>query len=202
MALQLTFYQGAGHFVLTLRGVDDSVSTWPDATETVRTLTCEAAEFVRAMVDDNVAVATKVALLRRAAAVHQRLYKDSMNGMGIDRHLFGLYVVAKGLGYDSSFLGKVLSRPWTMSTSQQPQTQITTSPDPNLPFFKDKMCPGGGFGPVADDGYGVSYMVPNDAKIFFHVSSRRSCVNTDSARFQDRLFATLSDMKALFEEPQ
>lgn len=32
---------------------------------------------------------------------------------------------------------------------------------------------GGGFGPVATDGYGVSYMLVGGSDFFFHVSSRR-----------------------------
>lgn len=34
---------------------------------------------------------------------------------------------------------------------------------------------GGGFGPVADDGYGVSYIIVGEDTIFFHVSSKKSC---------------------------
>lgn len=33
---------------------------------------------------------------------------------------------------------------------------------------------GGGFGPVADDGYGVSYIIAGEDTIFFHVSSKKS----------------------------
>lgn len=47
-----------------------------------------------------------IQLLRQACTTHQKLYKDAMNGKGVDRHLFGLFVVCKGLGYVSkrSFL--------------------------------------------------------------------------------------------------
>lgn len=48
---------------------------------------------------DNV---TKQNLLKRAAEKHQQLYRDAMNGKGIDRHLFALYVACKGCGYVSS----------------------------------------------------------------------------------------------------
>lgn len=34
---------------------------------------------------------------------------------------------------------------------------------------------GGGFGPVADDGYGVSYIIVGEDLLFFHVSSKKSC---------------------------
>lgn len=33
----------------------------------------------------------------------------------------------------------------------------------------------GGFGPVADDGYGVSYIIAGEELIFFHISSKRTC---------------------------
>lgn len=42
-----------------------------------------------------------IRLLGKAGNCHQKLYRDAMNGLGIDRHLFALYVVSKGLGYVS-----------------------------------------------------------------------------------------------------
>lgn len=39
---------------------------------------------------------------------------------------------------------------------------------------------GGGFGPVADDGYGVSYIIAGEDILFFHVSSKKSCPKTVS----------------------
>lgn len=47
---------------------------------------------------------------------------------------------------ESEFLQSVLTRPWTLSTSQTPHTQQVHIPDPNWPTFNDKVCPGGGFG--------------------------------------------------------
>ena len=43
-------------------------------------------------------------LLKVAGERHQKLYRDAMSGEGIDRHLFALYIVSKGLGYVSSLL--------------------------------------------------------------------------------------------------
>ena len=51
------------------------------------------------MNDPTVARDKRIELLRRACDNHQKLYRDAMNGKGIDRHLFGLYVVCKGLSY-------------------------------------------------------------------------------------------------------
>ena len=62
-----------------------------------------------------------------------------------------------------------------------------------------QISPGGGFGPVADDGYGVSYMVPDENRIFFHISSKISSGKTDSEKFLKLLFQTMDDMKELFE---
>ena len=70
-------------------------------TETVRSNTIEAKEFVLAFVDPAVPVDKKYKLLLKAAEVHAKKYKDCMNGKGIDRHLFALYVVCKGQGYVS-----------------------------------------------------------------------------------------------------
>ncbi|EDO28060.1 predicted protein, partial [Nematostella vectensis] len=57
---------------------------------------------------------------------------------------------------------------------------------------------GGGFGPVADDGYGVSYMVPDENRIFFHVSSKISSNKTNSERFVKNLYSSLAELKELF----
>ncbi|KAF6018439.1 hypothetical protein EB796_023244 [Bugula neritina] len=40
------------------------------------------------------------------------------------------------------------------------------------------VCAGGGFGPVSDDGYGVSYIVAGENTLFFHISSKISCPTT------------------------
>ena len=60
-----------------------------------------------------------------------------------------------------------------------------------------QLCPGGGFGPVSDDGYGVSYMIPGDSKLFFHVSAKKSTKETNACLFMDQLFETLAEMKQL-----
>lgn len=67
--------------------------------------------------------AEKIKLLQVAADKHQMSYRDAMTGKGVDRHLFALYVLAKGTNVTSPFLNKALSIPYTMSTSQQPQNQ-------------------------------------------------------------------------------
>ena len=108
-------------------------------------------------------------LLQKAAATHQLGYMNSMTGKGLDRHLFALYIVSKGMGVEAPFLQAALSDPWRLSTSQQPQNQ-TGLWDPRAASDQFLISPGGGFGPVADDGYGVSYMVAKEDETFFHIS--------------------------------
>lgn len=140
-----------------------------------------------------------------------------MCGKGIDRHLFCLYVVSKYLELDSPFLQEVLSEPWRLSTSQTPHGQTS-----KMDLHKHPECisAGGDFGPVADDGYGVSYIIAGEDLLFFHISSKNSCSTTvsssfdtvsnpflnclpisqDAERFSLQIEKALADVKNLFEE--
>nr|XP_045008500.1 carnitine O-palmitoyltransferase 1, muscle isoform isoform X3 [Jaculus jaculus] len=135
-------------------------------------------------------------LFRKASEKHQNMYRLAMTGAGIDRHLFCLYVVSKYLGVKSPFLDEVLSEPWRLSTSQIPQTQIRMF-DPNK--YPNHLGAGGGFGPVADDGYGVSYMIAGENTIFFHVSSKFSSSETNAQRFGNHIHQALLDIADLFK---
>ncbi|KAM9278526.1 carnitine O-palmitoyltransferase 1, liver isoform 2-T7 [Morus bassanus] len=135
----------------------------------------------------------KLKIFRVAAAKHQHLYRLAMTGAGIDRHLFCLYVVSKYLAVDSPFLKEVLSEPWRLSTSQTPQQHIDLKKNPEM------LCCGGGFGPVADDGYGVSYIILDENSIHFHVSSKISCSETDSHRFGKNIRKAMVDIMSLFK---
>ncbi|KAG8522551.1 Carnitine O-palmitoyltransferase 1, liver isoform, partial [Galemys pyrenaicus] len=72
---------------------------------------------------------------------------------------------------------QVLSEPWRLSTSQTPQQQVELFDLENYPEY---VSSGGGFGPVADDGYGVSYIIVGENLINFHISSKFSCPETVS----------------------
>ncbi|XP_013409802.1 carnitine O-palmitoyltransferase 1, liver isoform [Lingula anatina] len=200
LAIQLAYYRDSnGQCALTYESSMTRLYL-EGRTETVRSLTKETVAFVKAMSQNNVTNEEKISLLRVACDRHQQMYRDAMNGKGCDRHLFALYVLCKGLGYESEFLKSVLTEPWTLSTSQQPQQQIATSPDANHEPYLSMLSPGGGFGPVSDEGYGVSYMIPAESKMFFHISAKKSCPKTDAKRFTGILFEALADMGKLIEE--
>ena len=167
-------------------------------TETVRSLSIESAAFVDAMLDPAGSNEDRWKKLQAAATKHASLYKNAMVGAGIDRHLFGLYIVSIGMGYDSEFLKAALKLPWTLSTSQTPQRQTEGRWNPEKD--QDTISPGGGFGPVADDGYGVSYMFPNDNVIYAHISSKVSSKATSSERFEGNIIASMNDMKTMIEQ--
>ncbi|XP_067213212.1 carnitine O-palmitoyltransferase 1, liver isoform isoform X2 [Linepithema humile] len=196
MALQLAYYRDAGRFNLTYEASMTRLFR-EGRTETVRPCTIESSKWVKAMEDKTTTTEEKIRLLMSAVAQHQKGYQDAMCGKGIDRHLFCLYVVSKYLEVDSPFLKEVLSEPWRLSTSQTPhgQTSIT-----DLKKYPNCISAGGGFGPVADDGYGVSYIIAGENLVFFHISSKLSSSKTDSTRFAKNIERALGDMKVLLEQ--
>ncbi|XP_032443657.1 LOW QUALITY PROTEIN: carnitine O-palmitoyltransferase 1, muscle isoform [Xiphophorus hellerii] len=195
LALQLAQFRDQGVFCLTYES--SMTRMFRDGrTETVRSCTSEAVAFVRAMEDPDATNAQRLALFRKAADKHQNMYRLAMTGSGIDRHLFCLYIVSKYLGVESPFLKKVLSEPWKLSTSQTPQQQLNLV---DINKFPEHVGAGGGFGPVADDGYGVSYIIVGENLITFHISSKFSRHNTDSTRFSQHIQKAMIDIQTLFK---
>uniref|UniRef100_A0A7N6BLW3 carnitine O-palmitoyltransferase n=1 Tax=Anabas testudineus TaxID=64144 RepID=A0A7N6BLW3_ANATE len=173
IGLQLAYYRDRGGFSLTYEASMTRLFR-EGRTETVRSCSNESCAFVKAL-EGGEAEDHCRRLFRLASERHQNLYRMAMTGAGIDRHLFCLYVVSKYLGVDSPFLKEVLSEPWRLSTSQTPVQQMELFDLKNNPDF---ISLGGGFGPVADDGYGVSYIIVGEDMINFHVSSKYSCSET------------------------
>ncbi|XP_076172764.1 carnitine O-palmitoyltransferase whd isoform X2 [Ptiloglossa arizonensis] len=196
LALQLAYYRDSNKFNLTYEASMTRLFR-EGRTETVRPCTIESTKWVNAMEDKEASVNHKYKLLIDAAKQHQRGYQDAMCGKGIDRHLFCLYVVSKYLEVDSPFLKQVLSEPWKLSTSQTPHGQTSLI---NLKKYPNCISAGGGFGPVADDGYGVSYIIAGENLLFFHISCKRSSPKTDAARFAKQIERALADLKNLFIE--
>ena len=151
-------------------------------TETVRACTNESSDFVRAMLDPDETREERLRLLRLSADRHQQLYRDAMCGQGIDRHLFALYVVQRYLEEQSPLMDKIFPPVYALSTSQTPMSQCEEDAIKELKLSPEKrlnmITAGGGFGPVADKGYGVSYIVAGEDQISFHISSKKSANNT------------------------
>ncbi|XP_068459139.1 carnitine O-palmitoyltransferase 1, liver isoform isoform X1 [Clinocottus analis] len=194
IALQLAHYRDKKKFCLTYEASMTRLFR-EGRTETVRSCTLETCAFVRAMIRDETRE-ERLNLLKVAAEKHQNMYRLAMTGEGIDRHLFCLYVVSKYLGEDSPFLKEVLSEPWRLSTSQTPLQQVELF---DLVRHPEYVSSGGGFGPVADDGYGVSYIIVGENLINFHISSKHSSPETDSHRFGGNIRQAMLDILDLFQ---
>uniref|UniRef100_A0A6Q2WZ52 carnitine O-palmitoyltransferase n=1 Tax=Esox lucius TaxID=8010 RepID=A0A6Q2WZ52_ESOLU len=190
LVLQLAYYRDRGAFCLTYEASMTRLFR-EGRTETVRSCSNESCAFIRALEGGEVCRR----LLRQASEKHQSLYRHAMTGAGIDRHLFCLYVVSKYLGVESPFLNEVLSEPWRLSTSQTPVQQVELFDLVNHPEYVS--C-GGGFGPVADDGYGVSYSIVGENMINFHISCKHSCPQTDSHKYGGLIRQALLDLQLLF----
>uniref|UniRef100_A0A673UN63 Carnitine O-palmitoyltransferase 1, muscle isoform n=1 Tax=Suricata suricatta TaxID=37032 RepID=A0A673UN63_SURSU len=198
IALQLAHFRDRGKFCLTYEASMTRMFR-EGRTETVRSCTSESTAFVQAMVAGTHMKADLQDLFRKASKKHQNMYRLAMTGAGIDRHLFCLYVVSKYLGVSSPFLAEVLSEPWRLSTSQIAQFQIRMF-DPEK--YPNHLGAGGGFGPVADDGYGVSYMIAGENTLFFHISSKFSSSETNAQRFGNHIRQALLDIADLFQVPK
>uniref|UniRef100_A0A671QR42 carnitine O-palmitoyltransferase n=1 Tax=Sinocyclocheilus anshuiensis TaxID=1608454 RepID=A0A671QR42_9TELE len=192
LALQLAYYRDRGTFCLTYEASMTRLFR-EGRTETVRSSSNESCAFVLALEAGEDREHCRK-LFRKAAEKHQNLYRLAMTGSGIDRHLFCLYVVSKYLGVESPFLKEVLSQPWRLSTSQTPVQQMELFDLVNHPEF---ISLGGGFGPVADDGYGVSYIIMGEEMINFHVSCKHSCTETDSHKFGSQISQAMMDLMTL-----
>eukprot|EP00924_Labyrinthula_sp_SR-Ha-C_P009331 maker-scaffold_2-snap-gene-20.37-mRNA-1 protein AED:0.01 eAED:0.01 QI:104/1/1/1/1/1/2/70/846 len=207
MALQLAYFRDRKTFDLTYESSTTRLFR-SGRTETIRSLSNESVAFVKAMEskekgatpeDEGVWRTNTIEKLRAAAAKHSLRAKDAMAGRGIDRHLFALYITSRGLDRDSNFLASALSMPWRLSTSQQTQHQTNLRKQLNPEMAKKFLSPGGGFGPVADDGYGVSYMTVGNERVFFHVSSKKTSEATSSKRFLTNIISSLEDLKQLLQ---
>lgn len=196
LALQLAYYRDIGKFHLTYEASMTRLYR-EGRTETVRACTPHTCDFVLALENGTPYKSKKELrdMIWQSCDFHSKLYRDAMAGKGVDRHLFCLYVVSKYLKKDHDFLKKVIEEPWRLSTSQTPQVQMGFVDLEKNPEFRS---PGGGFGPVSFDGYGVSYIIAGEDNIWFHVSSRNSSTNTDSHRFRGRIRQALLDMKDLY----
>lgn len=196
MALQLANYREFNKFTLTYEA--SMTRLYRDGrTETVRSCSTESSAWVKAMENGSSTCAEKISLLQNACKKHQVCYIDAMNSRGVDRHLFCLYIMSRYFDIESPFLQQAVSEPWRLSTSQGPHGQ---TPKYNFKKHPGLLGPGAGFGPVAYDGYAVSYIISGEDMISFHVSCNRSCSLTDSSRFIERIVQAMADIRTLFED--
>ncbi|XP_049831480.1 carnitine O-acetyltransferase-like [Schistocerca gregaria] len=181
MAIQLAYYrlhnQPGAHY--------ESASTRKfihGRTETIRSCSIESVEFAKTMLDSSKSDKEKAAALQKAIKSHKDYTIQAVNGLGVDRHLLGLKMIAieNGLDVPKLFLdsGYICSTHMKLSTSQVAAR------------CEAFMC----YAPLVPDGYGCCYN-PRDKEIFFGTSAFNSSPETSAQKFKEALERSLIDMQ-------
>lgn len=151
-------------------------------TEAARTMTVDAARFVRAWTTD-AGDDAKEGRLRAALRSLSGVQRAAAAGQGVDRHLFALLKTwerstPKGTPPPSLFGDKA----WAKLN----HTILSTSNcgNPALRLF--------GFGPVVENGFGIGYII-KDYRLSFCASSK----HRQTARFLQTFERTLHEMRQL-----
>ena len=183
MSYQLANFRLTGKLVSTYESANTK-QFLHGRTETIRSASPEAAAFCRAFgsqTPDNVR-----ALLKLATEAHSKHSLECKNGLGVDRHLFGLRMLAKHqqqriAGYNIPAI--FLDPSYTTFTSNLLST--SNCGGDAMQLF--------GFGPVHPKGFGLGYMIkPSTLQI-----TVTSFAKGQSAVMADAITAALDDMAAL-----
>ncbi|XP_036674716.3 carnitine O-acetyltransferase [Drosophila suzukii] len=155
-------------------------------TETIRSCSNQSLAFCYAMEDPGFSVQERADKLREAVMCHQMYAKLALQGKGVDRHLFGLKLMAveNCLPIPEFFTspGYVKSTHFRMSTSQ-----VATKYDAFM-----------GYGPATDDGYSCCYN-PRENDIILAISAWRHCQVTDPIKLAKILKQSFTQMREVLE---
>eukprot|EP00545_Synedropsis_sp_CCMP1620_P007009 CAMPEP_0119009176 /NCGR_PEP_ID=MMETSP1176-20130426/4189_1 /TAXON_ID=265551 /ORGANISM="Synedropsis recta cf, Strain CCMP1620" /LENGTH=738 /DNA_ID=CAMNT_0006961637 /DNA_START=21 /DNA_END=2237 /DNA_ORIENTATION=+ len=180
MSMMLAYYRLYGKIVCTYEPVLTK-TFYHGRTEAQRSATPEAAQFCRVWCSQSTD-AEKLEALRVATKEHSRLVKEAAKGKGVDRHLFALKCIAER---NKMPLPKFFqSKPW--STLNHTILSTSNCGNPALRMF--------GFGPVVADGFGVGYIIKDDA-LSYSVSSK----HRQTQRYVNMLRRTLLDFKEMLK---
>ncbi|CAK9812001.1 Carnitine O-acetyltransferase [Anthophora quadrimaculata] len=182
IAMQVTFYKLHGkppvHYeTATLRRFRNA------RTECIRSTSTESIDFAIVMVSNNFSISKekKKELMIRAIQTHKQIANKAIMGEGVDRHLYGLKMMAKCDGIELPQLykdiGYTKSTHFTLTSSQVPYKSASF------------MC----YGPVVPEGYGCCYN-PRPTDILIACSSFKSCADTSSKKFANILEEVLHNM--------
>ncbi|XP_016950509.1 carnitine O-acetyltransferase [Drosophila biarmipes] len=155
-------------------------------TETIRSCSNQSLAFCYAMDDPFLPARERADKLREAVMCHQMYAKLALQGKGVDRHLFGLKLMAveNCLPIPEFFTspGYVKSNHFRMSTSQ-----VATKYDAFM-----------GYGPATDDGYSCCYN-PREHDIILAITAWRHCQVTDPFKLAKFLKQSFTQMREVLE---
>lgn len=179
MSMHLAYYELYGKFVCGYEPVLTK-AFFHGRTEAMRSATPQAKALCDIWINKSSTDEQKLEALRTATLEHSRLVKESAKGHGVDRHLFALFSVAKREGKELPAFFK--SEGWRSLN----HTILSTSNcgNPALKMF--------GFGPVVPDGFGLGYIIKDNA-ITYSISSK----HRQTARYVETLRGVLMKIKSL-----
>uniref|UniRef100_A0A8C2X403 Peroxisomal carnitine O-octanoyltransferase n=1 Tax=Cyclopterus lumpus TaxID=8103 RepID=A0A8C2X403_CYCLU len=155
-------------------------------TETMRPCTQEAVNWCNAMMDPTCDVDTKRKAMMLALVKHNTLMAEAEKGKGFDRHLLGLYLIAKEEGRPTPelFMDPLYAKSggggnFVLSTSLVGYTTIL-----------------GAVAPMVHHGYGFFYRIRDD-RIVVSISAWKSCRETDAASLFNNFSSSLHEMLVL-----
>uniref|UniRef100_A0A3P9KQ19 Peroxisomal carnitine O-octanoyltransferase n=1 Tax=Oryzias latipes TaxID=8090 RepID=A0A3P9KQ19_ORYLA len=182
LAMQLAYYRlhkklGSCYETATTR------KFFHGRTETMRPCTQEAVNWCRAMMDPTCNVIDKRKAMLVAFDKHNKLMAEAQNGNGFDRHLLGLYLIAKeeGLQDLELFTDPLYSRSggggnFVLSSSLVGYTTVL-----------------GVVAPMVHHGYGFFYRIRED-RIVTSISAWKSCHETDAPSLFNNFSSSLHEM--------
>ncbi|AWO96610.1 putative peroxisomal carnitine O-octanoyltransferase [Scophthalmus maximus] len=152
-------------------------------TDTMRPCTREAVSWCQTMMDPTCDVNARRKAMLLAFSRHNELMDEAQEGKGFDRHLLGLYLIAKEEGRPTPelFMDPLYSRSggggnFVLSSSLVGYTTVL-----------------GAVAPMVHQGYGFFYRIRDD-RIVISISAWKSCHETDAQSLFNIFCSSLHEM--------
>lgn len=152
-------------------------------TETMRSCTQEVVDWCEAMLDPARDVHSKRKAMLLAFNKHNKLMAEAQDGQGFDRHLLGLYLIAReeGLPTPELYLDPLYSKSggggnFVLSSSLVGYTTVL-----------------GAVAPMVHRGYGFFYQIRDD-RILATVTAWKSCLETDASTLFNQFSRAMHEM--------
>ncbi|XP_027631651.1 peroxisomal carnitine O-octanoyltransferase isoform X2 [Tupaia chinensis] len=152
-------------------------------TETMRSCTVEAVRWCQSMQDPSTSPLERQEKMLQAFAKHNKMMNDCSTGKGIDRHLLGLFLIAKEEGLP---VPELFTDPLFSKSGGGGNFVLSTSLVGYLRFQ-------GLVVPMVHNGYGLFYHIRDD-KFFVACTAWKSCPETDAEKLVKLLFHAFHDM--------
>ncbi|XP_035382576.1 peroxisomal carnitine O-octanoyltransferase isoform X2 [Electrophorus electricus] len=152
-------------------------------TETMRPCTTEAQRWCQLMLDPTASADEKRRALFAASSTHNKLMNEAQNGKGFDRHLLGLYLIAKEEGLP---VPELYSDPLYAKSGGGGNFVISSS----LVGYTTIL---GAVAPMVHHGYGFFYRI-RDNRIVISCTAWKSSPETDAETLFQNLCTSFHDI--------